>query len=45
MTKWHEYVAHTAKHMKMVWGPIWREAPGPGPLSPPKSGAGILQLC
>jgi len=34
MTKWHAYVAHMAKHMKMVGGPR------PGPLGlPPKSGA------
>jgi len=28
MTKWHEYVAHMAKHMNIVGGP------GPGPLAP-----------
>jgi len=35
MTKWHAYVAHTAKHINMVGGPVWWEA-----LGPPKSGAG-----
>jgi len=29
-----------AKHMNMVWGPLWWGALGPGPLGPPpKSGA------
>jgi len=34
MTKWHAQVAHMAKHMNMVGGPLcW------GSLGPPKSGA------
>jgi len=39
MTKWHAHVAHMAKHMNMVGGPLWWWALGPGPLVHPKPGA------
>ena len=34
MTKWHAYVAHMAKHMNMVGGPLWWGALGPDPFPP-----------
>ena len=36
MTKWHPHVAHMAKHMNMVGGPVWWVGRAPWP---PKSGA------
>jgi len=35
MTKWHAHVAHMAKHMNMVGGPLWWGARAPfPPLNP-----------
>ena len=43
MTKWHTHVAHMAKHMDML-GALFGGGPGPGLLSPPKSGAASRHL-
>jgi len=44
MTKWQVHVAHMAKHMNMVGGPLWWGALGPGPLGPSKSGADQINI-